>query len=126
MQRPIGLYDSGIGGLSVVREVFRQLPNESVLYFGDTARVPYGSRSEAEIVAFNREIVDMLLAAGAKLILIACNTSSAMALNVVRATCPVPVIGLIWFAWWFLRAGTRYDERERAAQGHPPGRDSPR
>jgi glutamate racemase len=95
MNRPIGLYDSGIGGLSVVREVFRQLPEESVLYVGDTARVPYGSRSEAEILAFNREIVDWLLEAGAKLIVIACNTSSAMALPMLRASCPVPVIGLI-------------------------------
>jgi glutamate racemase len=95
MNRPVGLYDSGIGGLSVVREVFRQLPHESVLYFGDTARVPYGARSEAEIIAFNREIVDMLVAAGAKLLLIACNTSSAIALPLLRATCPVPIIGLI-------------------------------
>lgn len=95
MNRPIGLYDSGIGGLSVVREVFRQLPHESVLYMGDTARVPYGSRSESEILAFNREIVDWLLETGAKAILIACNTSSAMALPMLRASCPVPVIGLI-------------------------------
>jgi glutamate racemase len=95
MNRPIGLYDSGIGGLSVVREVFRQLPHESVHYIGDTARVPYGSRSEAEILAFNREIVDELLAGGVKLIVIACNTSSAMALPMLRASCPVPVIGLI-------------------------------
>jgi glutamate racemase len=93
--RPIGLYDSGIGGLSVVREVFRQLPHESVLYFGDTARVPYGPRPEHEIIAFNREIAAMLVAQGVKLILIACNTSSAMALPVLQAECPVPIIGLI-------------------------------
>ncbi|MDB5102299.1 MAG: murI, partial [Cyanobacteria bacterium RYN_339] len=88
--RPIGLYDSGIGGLSVVREVFAQLPGEPVLYFGDTARVPYGPRPAAEIVAFNREIVAMLVAGGAKLIVIACNTSSALALEAVRGECPVP------------------------------------
>jgi glutamate racemase len=93
--RPLGLYDSGIGGLSVVREVFAQLPGEAVLYFGDTARVPYGPRPAEEIVAFNREIVRMLVAGGAKLIVIACNTSSALALDVVRAECPVPVVGLI-------------------------------
>lgn len=93
--RPIGLYDSGVGGLSVVKEVFRQLPAESVHYIGDTARVPYGSRSEAEILAFNREIVEVLVASGVKLIVIACNTSSAMALPMLRASCPVPVIGLI-------------------------------
>lgn len=94
-QRPIGLYDSGIGGLSVVREVLSQLPHESVLYFGDTARVPYGPRSEEEIVAFNREIIAMQLRAGVKLILIACNTSSALALPVIQAECPVPILGLI-------------------------------
>jgi glutamate racemase len=95
VQRPIGLYDSGIGGLSVVREVFQQLPGEAVLYFGDTARVPYGPRPADEIVAFNREIVQILVRGGAKLIVIACNTSSALALPVVREECPVPVVGLI-------------------------------
>lgn len=92
---PIGLYDSGIGGLSVVREVFRQLPSEEIIYFGDTARVPYGPRPAAEILAFNQEIMALLLAAGAKLIVIACNTSSALALPRLREQCPVPLIGLI-------------------------------
>lgn len=92
---PIGLYDSGLGGLSVVREVFRQLPHEAVLYFGDTARVPYGGRTTEELVAFNREILGILLARGAKAILVACNTSSAVALEVLDAECPVPILGLI-------------------------------
>lgn len=92
---PIGLYDSGLGGLSVVREVFRQLPDESVLYFGDTARVPYGGRSVEELVSFNREILGILLERGAKAILVACNTSSAVALEALDAECPVPILGLI-------------------------------
>ena len=92
---PIALYDSGLGGLSVVREVFARLPGEAVTYFGDTARVPYGPRPAAEILAFNREILDLLVGAGAKLVVIACNTSSALALPALRADCPVPLIGLI-------------------------------
>ncbi len=92
---PIGLYDSGLGGLSVVREVFRQLPHEGVLYFGDTARVPYGGRSVEELIAFNREILDILLQRGAKAVLVACNTSSAVALDALDADCPVPILGLI-------------------------------
>ncbi|HEY9722956.1 MAG TPA: glutamate racemase [Oscillatoriaceae cyanobacterium] len=95
MTAPIGLYDSGIGGLSVVREVFRQLPGESVLYFGDTARVPYGPRPASEILAFNREIVGLLQAAGARLIVVACNTSSALALPSLVGELSVPIVGLI-------------------------------
>ncbi len=92
---PIGLYDSGLGGLSVVREVFRQLPREAVLYFGDTARVPYGGRSVEDLIAFNREILAILLERGAKAVLVACNTSSAVALHVLDGECPVPILGLI-------------------------------
>lgn len=92
---PIGLYDSGLGGLSVVREVLRQLPRESHTYVGDTARVPYGGRSPEELLAFNREILDFLLQAGVKAVVVACNTSSAVALPVLDAECPVPIIGLI-------------------------------
>lgn len=95
VNRPIGLYDSGVGGLSVVREVFRQLPHESVLYFGDTARVPYGPRSPQEILRFNREIVELQIRAGVKLILIACNTSSAFALQTLQEEYSVPILGLI-------------------------------
>ncbi len=92
---PIGLYDSGLGGLSVVREVLRQLPHESHTYIGDTARVPYGGRSPEELLAFNREILDLLLQSGVKAVVVACNTSSAVALPVLDAECPVPIIGLI-------------------------------
>lgn len=92
---PIGLYDSGLGGLSVVREVFRQLPNESIIYMGDTARVPYGGRSAAELLDFNREILGFLLEKGVKAVVVACNTSSAIALPALDAECPVPILGLI-------------------------------
>ncbi len=92
---PIGLYDSGLGGLSVVREVLRQLPGEAVHYLGDTARVPYGGRQQAELVTFNREILAYLASEGAKAILVACNTSCATALDAVRPESPVPVVGLI-------------------------------
>ncbi len=92
---PIGLYDSGLGGLTVVREFLRQLPGEAFLYLGDTARLPYGGRSADELVTFNREIVAYLASEGAKAILVACNTSCATALDAVRAESPVPVVGLI-------------------------------
>lgn len=92
---PIGLYDSGLGGLSVVREVFRQLPHESIVYVGDTARVPYGGRTPSELLAFNREILKTLLATDVKAIVVACNTSSAIALPQLDAECPVPILGLI-------------------------------
>ncbi|MBO9539818.1 glutamate racemase [bacterium] len=92
---PIGLYDSGLGGLSVAREVFRQLPEEAIAYIGDTARVPYGGRSVEELLSFNREILGILLDQGVKAVVVACNTSSAIALPVLDAECPVPILGLI-------------------------------
>lgn len=92
---PLALYDSGLGGLSVVRQVLARLPGEAVVYFGDTARVPYGPRPAAEILAFNREILGILVAAGAKAAVIACNTSSAIALEALRPGCPIPLLGLI-------------------------------
>jgi glutamate racemase len=95
LDHPIGLYDSGIGGLSVVREVFRQMPQTPVIYFGDTARVPYGPRLAAEILAFNREIAHGLVQAGARTLVIACNTSSAIALKALQAEISIPIIGLI-------------------------------
>lgn len=79
----------------MVREVFRQLPHEAVLYFGDTARVPYGGRTREELLSFNREILEILLARGAKAVLVACNTSSALALETLDHECPVPLLGLI-------------------------------
>lgn len=95
LNSPIGLYDSGLGGLSVVREVFRLLPSESVAYVGDTARVPYGGRTPGELLDFNREILAFLLEKGVKAVVVACNTSSAIALPTLDAECPVPILGLI-------------------------------
>lgn len=93
--RPIALYDSGIGGLSVLQAVHRRLPNEALLYVGDNARVPYGGRPTEEILAFNREILDFCVAQGAKVIVAACNTSSALALPALRGQYPVPLVGTV-------------------------------
>lgn len=92
---PIGIFDSGVGGLTVLREIYRQLPNESVLYFGDTARLPYGSRSPEEILHFVRQILTWMAGQGVKMVMMACNTSSALALDQVQGEFPFPVLGLI-------------------------------
>ncbi|MGF1539684.1 MAG: glutamate racemase [Pleurocapsa sp.] len=91
----IGLFDSGVGGLTVLREVYRQLPRESVLYFADSARLPYGTRSPQEILQFVREILDWMCHQGVKMIIMACNTSSALALETVRQEYDVPILGVI-------------------------------
>jgi glutamate racemase len=92
---PIGIFDSGVGGLTVLRELYRQLPTESVLYFGDTARLPYGTRSPEEILQFVREILLWMAQQGVKMVIMACNTSSALALEQVRAEFNFPILGLI-------------------------------
>lgn len=91
----IGIFDSGIGGLTVLRELYRQLPNESILYFGDTARLPYGTKSSAEILQYVREILTWMVQQGVKMVIMACNTSSALALEQVRAEFDLPILGLI-------------------------------
>lgn len=92
---PIGVFDSGVGGLTVLRELSHQLPNESILYFGDTARLPYGDRTPEEILQFVREIITWMLSKGVKMVMMACNTSSALALEQVQEEFPVPILGLI-------------------------------
>ena len=92
---PIGIFDSGVGGLTVLREINRQLPNESILYVGDTARLPYGNRTPDEILQFVREIMTWMMAQGTKMVMMACNTSSALALEQVQAEFPIPILGLI-------------------------------
>ena len=92
---PIGVFDSGLGGLTVLRELYRQIPQESIVYFGDTARLPYGMRSPAEIVQYVREIMTWMVGQGVKMVIMACNTSSALALEVVRAEFDVPILGII-------------------------------
>jgi len=92
---PLGLFDSGVGGLTVLREVAKQLPAESTLYFGDTARVPYGSKSRDVITRFSIEITQFLLKEKVKMIVVACNTASAFALPTLRSRFDVPVVGVI-------------------------------
>ncbi len=92
---PIGVFDSGLGGLTVWRALRRQLPHERLLYFGDTARVPYGGRSPEEILAFVRQILTWMQAQPVKLVVMACNTSSALALEQVRQEFDLPILGLI-------------------------------
>ncbi|MEY3715752.1 MAG: hypothetical protein RL155_627, partial [Actinomycetota bacterium] len=92
---PIGIFDSGLGGLTVARAVIDQLPNESIIYFGDTARGPYGPRPLAEVRSFALEIMDSLVAAGVKAIVIACNTASAAMLRDARERYSIPVIEVI-------------------------------
>jgi len=92
---PIGVFDSGIGGLTVVRELMRQLPDESIVYFGDTARVPYGPKSPDTVLRYSREIVAFLRAEGVKAIVIACNTATAHALPALREENGLPIIGVI-------------------------------
>jgi glutamate racemase len=91
----IGVFDSGVGGLTVLQEIYRQLPHESVLYFGDTARVPYGTRSAAEILKFTRETLDWMVQQRVKMAIMACNTSSALALETVQREYDLPILGVI-------------------------------
>ena len=92
---PIGIFDSGVGGLTVLREVFFQLPKESVIYFGDTAHLPYGMRSQTEILQFVRQILTWMQQQKVKMAIMACNTSSALALEAVRSEFPFPILGII-------------------------------
>jgi glutamate racemase len=91
----IGVFDSGVGGLTVLQEIYRQLPQESVLYFGDTARVPYGTRTAAEILQFTRETLNWMVQQRVKMAIMACNTSSALALETVRHEYDLPILGVI-------------------------------
>lgn len=94
--RPIGFFDSGLGGLTSVHELHEQLPDEKVIYFGDTARTPYGSKSPDTIREFATQIVDYLVDHDCKMIIIACNTATAMALDSLRERYPhIPILGVI-------------------------------
>ena len=93
---PIGIFDSGVGGLTVTREIMRQLPGENLVYFGDTARVPYGSKSKQTIVRYSNQIVNFLKTKNVKAIVIACNTASAYALEEIQSKVDIPVIGVVW------------------------------
>lgn len=93
--RPIGVYDSGVGGLTVVREISSKLPWERVIYFGDTARVPYGEKTAQELLGFSREIIKFLIDQGSKYIIAACNTTSSQVLEDVKKEFDIPVIGVL-------------------------------
>ncbi len=92
---PIGVFDSGVGGLTVAREIIRQMPDEQLIYFGDTARVPYGSKSRDTILRYSRQIIRFLESKQVKAIVIACNTASAYALEEVKKELDIPIIGVI-------------------------------
>ena len=92
---PIGVFDSGVGGLTVAREIMRQIPKERIIYFGDTARVPYGSKSQETIIRFSRQIIRFLQSKGVKAIVIACNTASALALETVQPEFDIPILGVV-------------------------------
>ena len=92
---PIGFFDSGIGGLTVVRSVARLMPNENIVYFGDTARVPYGSKSNETVVEYSLQAANFLLRKNIKLLVVACNTASSVALKELRKFLTIPVIGMI-------------------------------
>ena len=92
---PIGVFDSGLGGLTVAHAIMRQLPSESIVYFGDTARVPYGPKSPETVRRYSREITAFLLEQGVKAIVVACNTSSAIALPELRLRYDLPLLGVV-------------------------------
>jgi glutamate racemase len=93
--RPIGVFDSGLGGLTTVRELFRVLPHESVVYFGDTARLPYGTKSRDTVTRFSLEIAAFLVRQNIKCLVVACNTSSSYALDELTRRLDIPVVGVI-------------------------------
>jgi glutamate racemase len=94
-QRPIGVFDSGVGGLTVVREIMRQLPNEKIVYFGDTARVPYGSKSKETVTRYSEQIVRFLKTQNVKAIVVACNTASAYALEALETEVEFPIVDVV-------------------------------
>lgn len=94
-EAPIGVFDSGVGGLTVAREIMRQTPNEKIVYFGDTARVPYGSKSKETITRYSRQIIHFLQEQQVKAIVVACNTASAYALDEIEKEIDIPIIGVV-------------------------------
>lgn len=95
MKQPIGIIDSGVGGLTVAKEIIRQLPNEQILYLGDNARCPYGPRTTEEVRTFTWDLTNFLLKSNIKMLIIACNTATAAALDEIKKELPIPVLGVI-------------------------------
>jgi glutamate racemase len=94
-EKPIGVFDSGIGGLTVVKKIISALPNEDIIYFGDTARVPYGSKSNSTVIEYSNQDAKFLINKNVKAIVVACNTSSSVAIKELKKNFNVPVIGMI-------------------------------
>ena len=94
-KQPIGMFDSGIGGLTVLKAIMERMPDENIVYFGDTARLPYGTKSRETVTRFSEEITRFLMRRNVKLLVIACNTASAYALTRIRSMIDIPVIGVI-------------------------------
>lgn len=94
-EAPIGVFDSGVGGLTVAREIMRNIPQERIVYFGDTARVPYGTKSKDTVLRYSRQIVRFLRTQKVKAIVIACNTASAYALEEIKKELDIPIIGVV-------------------------------
>lgn len=109
---PIGVFDSGVGGLTVLRAIRRALPREAALYLGDTARVPYGTKSADSVVRYATRAAELLVTRGVKLLVVACNTAAALALGTLeRRLAPLPVIGVV-------EPGARAAVAASAAQRH--------
>ena len=116
---PIGVFDSGVGGLTVAREIMRNLPHERIVYFGDTARVPYGSKSKETVIRYSRQIVRFLQTQNVKAIVVACNTASALALETIREEIDIPIIGVVKPGAKVAALTTRnYTERRPADSGN--------
>jgi len=94
MSSPIGLFDSGVGGLTVLNEVIKALPNEDIVYLGDTARLPYGNKSPEAILRFSLQNADFLLSQNIKLLIVSCHTACSYALALLQASLPIPVLGV--------------------------------
>lgn len=93
--RPIGVFDSGVGGLTVVKQIMKVMPHENIVYFGDTARVPYGSKSKEAVTKYSKQNVRFLLSKGVKAIIVACNTASSNCLEELRDTFDLPIFGVV-------------------------------
>lgn len=94
-KRPIGVFDSGLGGLTVVKELMDQLPGEDIVYFGDTARIPYGTRSKATVEKYSSQCIEFLHTQDVKMVVVACNTVSSCCLDVLKSKFHMPIVGVI-------------------------------
>jgi glutamate racemase len=93
--RPIGVFDSGVGGLTVVKQIMKVMPHENIVYFGDTARVPYGTKSKEAVTKYSKQNVRFLLSKGVKAIIVACNTASSNSMDAMREAFDVPIFGVV-------------------------------